>query len=181
MSSIGQVITAAVFVAAFGIGLCLTEKRISFRRYRRACFAAMLIWAGLFLYLTVFSRTADPKVKPRLVPFWSYEKAINGLKRGKFKYFRLTLLNILVFMPFGMLIHRVIRRKGWVVLLLSLMAGLCFSTFIEGIQYYFRLGVFEIDDLINNTMGSVLGAGFSMVTCHIIRRIKKSRKETGIS
>ena len=63
-------------------------------------------------------------------------------------------LNILMFIPFGFLVFTI--RPGcdtWKIIL----AGFCFSLLIELIQLTTHLGIFEMDDLINNTLGTWIG------------------------
>ena len=68
--------------------------------------------------------------------------------------------NILLFMPLGAGLYVVGRNvKGirWGlggVMLIGLMVSLC----IESAQYIFALGFSDIDDLLYNTVGAVLGA-----------------------
>ena len=64
--------------------------------------------------------------------------------------------NILVFIPFGLLFP--IRR--WKTLLLT---ALIFSATIEVVQYALNLGWCEIDDMICNVLGAVIGIGLVMV------------------
>ena len=46
-------------------------------------------------------------------------------------------------------------KKKWVVI----PVGFCFSLLIEVLQLVLRKGTFEVDDLINNTAGVVIGLG----------------------
>ena len=62
--------------------------------------------------------------------------------------------NIVMFIPFGFL--------GWVFPKLSnlsqLMAAFLTAIFCaEGLQYFTRLGIFELDDIILNSIGVLLG------------------------
>ena len=68
--------------------------------------------------------------------------------------------NILLFMPFGAAVYvmgRSLRRVRW-GLGGALLLGVAVSVGIESTQYVFRLGFSDIDDLLYNTVGSVLGA-----------------------
>ncbi|MBD8084015.1 VanZ family protein [Chryseobacterium caseinilyticum] len=67
---------------------------------------------------------------------------------------RIVLGNVLMFIPFGFL--------GWVFPKLtdlkSLMYAFISSIFIvEGMQYFTRLGIFEIDDILLNSFGVFVG------------------------
>lgn len=67
--------------------------------------------------------------------------------------------NILLFIPCGYLLSRWIcsrtSMKLWKVTLLGFLSSLL----IETIQLVFHRGVFEIDDLVKNTLGSMIGYG----------------------
>ena len=63
--------------------------------------------------------------------------------------------NIVCFIPFGMYLQ---WRKQWKLKTIAVM-GLFFSLFIETMQYVLGTGVSELDDLILNTLGTVIGAG----------------------
>lgn len=59
-------------------------------------------------------------------------------------------LNILMFIPLGFLLG----EKGWKAILF----GSLLSVFIELTQYVFLLGYCEADDVLNNTIGTAIGA-----------------------
>lgn len=73
-------------------------------------------------------------------------------------------LNILLFIPLGLLLG----DKGWKAVFL----GFLLSAFIEFIQYIAVLGYCEADDVLNNTIGALLGICIYKL-CFTV--IKKSR------
>lgn len=104
---------------------------------------------------TLFFRTAGPEAKYHLDIFWSY--------REWSKYWPEILTNILLFIPLGVLLGNMCGWKGvWRA------AGI--SVIIETIQLITHLGLFEIDDIIHNTIGSVLGLGLYT----LVKRVKKN-------
>lgn len=112
--------------------------------------AAVLV----FLFLAVFSRSPHES-KTELIPFWSYRTGVG-------KYFALDVLmqiveNICVFIPIGFLLPFLFgkRENAKNVLLLCFLLSL----FAEVSQRVFSLGVCETDDLINNTLGAIVGYG----------------------
>lgn len=78
-----------------------------------------------------------------------------------YKYFGMKLLvinilgNVVVFMPFGLLLAALTKAKYkfFEVLYYSVML----STAIEAIQNLTKVGVFDVDDIILNTIGGILG------------------------
>lgn len=63
--------------------------------------------------------------------------------------------NILCFMPFGLLVPNLIRKRT--CFLQTAMAGMCLSLFIETMQFGLNTGVSDIDDVFFNTIGAILG------------------------
>ncbi len=65
------------------------------------------------------------------------------------------ILNILLFIPFGYLLPLIWSKadRWWKVTLL----GFSISLIIELLQLFTRLGYADVDDLINNTVGALIG------------------------
>ena len=63
--------------------------------------------------------------------------------------------NILVFSPIGFLVP-IIKKEG-VNIFTVFRISFLLTLFIETVQLVFRIGVFDVDDLIMNTMGGVVG------------------------
>ena len=61
------------------------------------------------------------------------------------------VLNILMFIPLGFLLGDKGRK--------AVLFGFLLSAFIECAQYLFLLGYCEADDVLNNTIGTVVGIG----------------------
>ncbi|MDR0987686.1 MAG: VanZ family protein [Ruminococcus sp.] len=85
------------------------------------------------------------------------------------------LANTVCFMPFGFLLPLITKKPC--NLLVTGFIGLLFSGLIETSQLVFNIGVFDIDDLILNTAGVVIGYIAARV-CYAIfggRTVKKKR------
>ena len=65
--------------------------------------------------------------------------------------------NIIWFVPLGLYVR---HRKSEAGILRAAISGLLLSLCIEIMQYMFGTGISELDDLILNTFGAVLGALF---------------------
>lgn len=63
--------------------------------------------------------------------------------------------NILVFTPIGFLVP-IIKKEGVNIFTIFRISFLL-TLFIETVQLIFRIGVFDVDDLIMNTVGGVFG------------------------
>jgi glycopeptide antibiotics resistance protein len=67
------------------------------------------------------------------------------------------LLHAAIFIPFIFVL-----RKAWPVKLFSaLLYGILFATFGEGIQYFLPYRSFNINDLLANNLGIILGIAFA--------------------
>lgn len=75
-----------------------------------------------------------------------------------------SLGNTLLFVPVGMLLAY--RRRP---LLRAALAGFLISLTIEVIQYVFVLGFSDVDDLLFNTLGAVLGVWFAPMAVKWVR------------
>ena len=96
---------------------------------------------------------------------------VNGarlLKRkGMFALFTNIFGNVLGFMPYGFVLPVINRRmrNGFFIIL----SGFSISLTVEVIQLITRVGCFDVDDMILNTLGAALGYGIYAV-CDKIRR-----------
>ena len=72
-------------------------------------------------------------------------------------------MNVVVFVPIGILVGIVTLQKkkekgGWKIgLALTLGVGFCISVSIEALQYFFKRGFSEFDDVFHNTLGCLIG------------------------
>ena len=72
-------------------------------------------------------------------------------------YFKQITLNIILFIPFGFTLTAVLKEKGVHNLRPVLIAGAVLSITVEVLQYITSRGYTELDDVINNTLGAVIG------------------------
>jgi glycopeptide antibiotics resistance protein len=84
--------------------------------------------------------------------FTEYLPVIYNGHYGMVLYFFLG--NLLWFMPIG---YYLTKERGW-SLCRTVLAGFLLSLFIEVMQYVLGTGISEVDDLILNTTGCLLGA-----------------------
>lgn len=118
----------------------------------------IIAWAGIVAFVVlalnkaVFSRAAKEEYQLNLRPFWSYEAILNGRK----DLIEEHCLNVSVFIPLGMLIWVVLRRKLW---WRALLFGCAVSLLIEVMQLVLKRGLFEFDDVMHNTLGCMIGYG----------------------
>ena len=84
-----------------------------------------------------------------------------GLLLKNHRYWLIVYLvvgNLIWFFPFGFLLPKiVVSWNKWYLIFLS---GLALSLVIEMLQFLLGTGVSELDDLILNTAGTMIGFGF---------------------
>lgn len=79
--------------------------------------------------------------------------------------------NVIIFMPIGALLPSILSKHNKVMFTLGI--GFFLSLSIEIAQYYFCLGVFDVDDLILNVLGVILGYVFYKIITNAIKTMLK--------
>ena len=130
---------------------------------------------GVILLGTLGQRVADGNAAaPILIPFHSYYLAFTS---GNEEVYRTNFMNVVLFYPAGLLGCELLPqrwRKIYKVLPLTIIFALL-SISIEYTQYHFGLGLTETDDVIHNTLGTLLGA----LVCDIhATRIKPAQHQS---
>ena len=175
-----------IWITLFGcIVLCIwmviltgiLEERSLYRHVLHFVIIAGYIFANL--YVTVLNRTPIESRDTLLVPFLSYFKVfIRDNKQVAFNeyYFAQVALNWLIYVPMGYILPFVWPRvfmecRVFLGIVRAAIVSSIVSITIESIQYYYKLGYFEIDDIINNTLGCIVGYIFYI---HIYKYWRKS-------
>lgn len=121
----------------------------------------LMIYISMVIYFVFFSdhygrATGFTDFRYNLTPFAEIHRYVTYKDSFTWENLITNLAgNILVFAPFGMLVPIIRRKKSYA--LHVLFATLLFSLFIETVQLFTKVGVFDVDDLIMNTIGGVLG------------------------
>lgn len=133
----------------------------------------LLMILGLYL-CSVFSVTGLPTIKDFKLDFSIHLVPLLDIVQGGPAYWESAALNVLLFMPFGFLLPFIWERfKSWKNVL---AAGFCLSLFIETAQIFtYRLT--DIDDLILNALGAVLGYGVAVLWMKYLSQNVKTRIE----
>ena len=122
----------------------------------------VIIYTICILVITILSREANLIHKVELIPFWSVKEWTAGNNPIGVSF----LMNILLFIPMGYLLENaLIKRIGnekKAVLIAVAMCG-ALSLGIELIQYITYHGFCDVDDLISNLIGGMLGAAGCLV------------------
>lgn len=149
-SFISVITFMALALAAWGA----LPARVGARRWRWGNLVLVLLMTAAILYATLFSR-AEGSTGLILTPFATFAAA-----RQQPELYREMLMNIFLFSPLGLTLSNALPQKWhrWVRITLTTLVGCIFSAGIEYVQYRCALGVAEVDDVICNTIGSLIGA-----------------------
>ena len=121
--------------------------------------AFFLLYLVTVLWFTVLCRSVR-ETPPHFDLFWSYRRWF----AGEWFYGFEILGNIAMFGPFGFMLGELLLEGGRPVfkrlapaLILTILFAVLFSGTIEVSQLVFKLGLFEWDDFVSNTIGAMLG------------------------
>ncbi|QHW30997.1 VanZ family protein [Paenibacillus rhizovicinus] len=88
-----------------------------------------------------------------LKPFHEIHRAL----RVRSLYELICLLgNVAIFMPLGSFVGLLSGKGGWPIFR-TLLASFVFSLMLESAEAVFEIGIFDVDDLLLNTAGGLLG------------------------
>ena len=141
------------------------------------------LWWGIFIcYLcvvigaTLLNRSdfwLNNKIQPL---FYSYKDAWINFSGAAW---RNIILNFCMFIPLGIWLPLGIKkfRRFWA----TYLAGFAFTLFIECLQLFLRRGIFELDDILGNTVGTMIGYGLFAIGLLIVNLIKKRKPKNAAS
>lgn len=159
LGMIGLVIGIALFLFGyFVVYRRLLKGTKKLKMSKVALLSILFIYIVIVLGATIGDRVSTDSKSLSMHLFSSYKDAWNNFSPGAW---RNIILNILMFVPLGILLPLIFKncRKYWVTYLI----GLFFTLIIEVIQLISGRGIFEIDDIFNNTLGCIIGYGIVMI------------------
>ena len=113
---------------------------------------------------TVIFRTTGETRQYDFHLFWSYK----AIQEGREDLLAENIMNVVVFIPVGLLLGIAFKQMTWWK---ALLIGCSISVTIEALQFFFMRGFSELDDVMHNTLGCLIGFGFMI----ILRIIFKTR------
>ncbi len=135
------------------------------RWFRAAKYGILGVYALANLYETLLFRPVQGSRRAKGELLWSYRKSLD-FPDGVMSLFRGTVqvaspalleeivLNILLYVPLGYLLPFIFPKlKEWQVILIAFVC----SALTEVTQLVGRIGLFEWDDMLNNTLGCAVG------------------------
>lgn len=155
-------------------------KKETKNRIRIISWILFVIYIGLLVYFLFLSeeygRTSfDQRIyRYNLTPFQEIKRFWIYRHRVGFWVAFLNLAgNVIGFLPFGFFLSILSRRLRNGAVVTALGFGL--SLLVESIQLVFKVGCFDVDDLILNTLGAAIGYMLFAV-CNYLRRKRYGEK-----
>lgn len=142
------------------------------RRYRILGKVMFVLYIAFLVYFLCFAEwygRTEPSEGYRynLVLFKEIMRFIEYREElGVFAVFANLFGNILIFVPYGFFISMASTSRG---VFQTLFYSFALSLGVEIFQLFARVGSFDVDDLLLNTLGGVLGYILFLI-CNIIRR-----------
>ena len=139
---------------------CITE-----RKYIKQFVTDLLLggYLSVLAWSAILSRPVNSRVS---VDFFGFGFLLSLNPRN----ISFAIENIIMFMPFGFLLPLTLKKIDSIPK--SAAAGFCASLVLEIIQLITGRGFFEVADILNNTIGFVLG----YILLMLIRKIIRSKK-----
>ncbi|MBQ6381819.1 MAG: VanZ family protein [Clostridia bacterium] len=149
-------ITLAIMIFVISLGFLLMKHYMKRKKktFQIIAITAFFIYLAMVIYSAILNRDIDStSFGVSLIPFHSYKMIAEG-NRDKI---REVIMNVAFFYPIGFLYCLIdtkkINQKKWPIIAMS--AAL--SLLIELVQFIFKLGFVETDDIIHNTLGCIFG------------------------
>ena len=165
------IIGSIVLVCLFLIGYFLVYKKLMNGTKKLKISKVGICSIYLIYMIVVFGATIGHRTSGyesvNLHLFSSYKDAYNNFSLREWRY---IILNILMFVPIGFMMPLIFKKcQCWYM---TYLGGFATTLFIETIQLITKRGIFEIDDIINNTLGCAIGYGIVMIFISLFKRKK---------
>ena len=140
----------------------------------------LLVYACACIRLTLVGRRVGIWRKANLLPFWSYRATITregySLRFQNAELLEQIALNYLLFVPSGCLLCFTWPERYADVgvsrgLLKVVLAAAAFSLCVQLAQLVLRVGLFELDDILDTALGATLGCVLYRLVCCMGRRV----------
>lgn len=120
-------------------------------------FIYIIILVNLLFFSDYYGRTQiSTDYRFNLIPFKEIKRFIFNRNFMRLEDWTTNLFgNIIVFMPLGFFLP--VLRKGYRKILYVVINCFFISLCIEVLQLYYKVGIFDVDDLFLNTLGGFLG------------------------
>ncbi|MDE6567907.1 MAG: VanZ family protein [Lachnospiraceae bacterium] len=155
-------------------------KKENKRKIQIISWVIFIIYLVMMVYFLFFSeqmgRVPGNQYRYNLVPFAEIKRYLSYRNKiGSFHVMLNLLGNVVCFIPFGFVIPILTRKQ---TALRMFLLGMSASVLVELLQLVSMLGTFDVDDIILNTLGVLIGYVLFVIGRGIVRRYlrKKNKK-----
>ena len=161
----------SVFYYVVGISLVLcfviTLTVAKFKKgLRIASFALLIEYIALVYSSTIFCRDTQTERKFNFLPLWTYDAILEGKKI----YVAEVIMNVVAFIPIGLLLGCSFPSTNWKKVLITACS---LSIGIEVLQFCMMRGFSELDDVIHNSLGCMIGYGLYSLIRFVHEKVSK--------
>ena len=107
-------------------------------------------------YRQAFNLDLGPKETLKMLPE-GISETMQYIHIGSYNAAREVIMNILLYVPMGYLLPFIIKPMRYSILACTAVGFVC-SCATEYAQLRYGLGYFQLDDILNNTLGCLIGA-----------------------
>ena len=155
---------AVLLVIVVSAGYLILRQWLGDKRFWQPVIALLfLAWLVVIAVATLADRTPGIiPAEPELIPFHSYRAVIAGENN---EILRSNFMNVILFYPAGLFACELLP-KNWSLAKRVILVAVLFALVSAGIefcQYHFALGQAEVDDVIHNALGALIGALISTI------------------
>lgn len=144
-------------LSVFCLGLVVFIAWKGFKIGLRYSVALLLIeYIFLIFCSTVIFRATGEISQYDFHPFWSYK----AIQEGREDLLAENIMNVVVFIPVGLLLGIAFKQ---VTCWKALLIGCSISVTIESLQFFLMRGFSEVDDVMHNTLGCLIGYGIMTI------------------
>lgn len=175
------IILIAIVALVYSLGYFIAYKKNK-NRTLKIKKKNILKWGLLFIYgivvlgATIGIRHGVVGSHASLKLFYSYREAWYDFSWGGW---RTIILNILMFVPLGIMLPLMFEKcRSFAT---TYLTGFFITLVIEGLQFVTGRGIFDIDDIFNNTLGCMIGYGIIIAIISLLSRKRKIYSKKAIA
>lgn len=157
--------TGSILIASFVVFIAFKGRK---NGLRYTAVVALLEYIILLYCSTVICRNTQLERKYDFHPFWTYF----AIMEGKELYISEAIMNVIAFIPLGLLLGCSFHSITW---WRTFIIGFLLSLGIETLQFWYMRGFSEVDDVMHNTMGCMIGYGIYYILRYVYEKFSKRR------
>ncbi|WP_051259545.1 VanZ family protein [Epilithonimonas tenax] len=112
------------------------------------------VWLLYLLFFISFRNSDSSHFSIKPIPFDTIDEYFIVITYSKIDFFKNIIGNIFLFSPYGFLgiLYPKLKKVGWFILTFFVIINI-----VEFSQFYFKRGFADVDDVILNTTGALVG------------------------